>query len=63
MAQPMRRTISLVVEAAIVVGVVAYFVVEGISGNVVLTVALAIVGLTSLGLFVGVLMEQKGQGQ
>jgi hypothetical protein len=55
----MRRTASLVIEGAITLGVAAYFAVEGFSGNTALTVALAVVGLVSLALFVGALVETE----
>jgi len=58
-----RRTISLVIEAAITLAVVAYFAIEGFSGNVALTIGLAIVGLTSLILMLGVLLESRRQRQ
>jgi hypothetical protein len=59
----MRRTASLVIEGAIVLGVAVYFAVEGFSGNSALTVGLAVVGLASLALFIGVLLEPRGQGR
>jgi hypothetical protein len=59
----MRRTASLVIEGAIVLGIGAYFAVEGFSGKTALTVALAVVGLTSLALFIGVVLEAKRQRQ
>jgi hypothetical protein len=57
----MRKAASLVIEGAIVLGVAGYFAVEGVSGNTALTVALAAVGLVSLALFVGVLLEGRRQ--
>jgi len=59
----MRRTASLVIEGAIVLGVAVYFAVEGFSGNTALTVGLAVVGLASLALFIGVLLEPRGQAR
>jgi hypothetical protein len=59
----MTRTTSLVVEGAIVLGVAVYFAVERFSGNTALTVGLAVVGLTSLALFIGVLLQPRGPGQ
>lgn len=59
----MLRTISLVAEAAITLAVVAYFAIEGFSGNVALTVVLTIVGITSLAMLLGVLLEGRKQRQ
>jgi len=59
----MRRTAALVIEGAIVLGVGAYFAAEGFSGNTALTIGLAVVGLASLALFIGVLLEPRGRGQ
>ena len=59
----MRRTVSLVVEGAIAFGVAAYFVVEGFSGNTAVTVALAVVGVASLALFIGVLLQPRRQSR
>jgi hypothetical protein len=55
----MRRTASLVIEGAIVLGVAGYFAVEGFSGNTALAVVLAIAGLASAALFVAVLLETR----
>ena len=57
----MRRAASLVIEGAIFLGVAGYFAVEGVSGSIALTVALAAVGLVSLALFVGVVLEGRRQ--
>jgi hypothetical protein len=56
----MRRTASLVIEGAIVLGVATYFAVEGFAGNTALTVGLAVIGLTSLALFLGALLTPGG---
>jgi hypothetical protein len=58
----MRRAASLAIEAAIVFAVAGCFAVEGFSGNTALTVALAVLGLASLALFVGVLLQGRRQG-
>jgi hypothetical protein len=55
----LRRTISLVVEATITLAVVAYFAIEGFSGNVALTVVLTIVGITSFVMLLGILLEGR----
>jgi hypothetical protein len=59
----MRRAASLVIEGAIVLGVAAYFAIEGFSGGTALTVALAFVGLASLALFIGALFDARRQRQ
>jgi hypothetical protein len=58
----MRRGASLTIEGVIVLAVSGYFAVEGFSGNIALTVTLAVVGLVSLALFVGVLLQGRRQG-
>jgi hypothetical protein len=55
----LRRTISLVVEATITLAAVAYFAIEGFSGNVALTVVLTIVGITSFVMLLGILLEGR----
>jgi len=59
----MRRAAALATEGAIVLGVGGYFAVEGFTGNTALTIALGLAGLFSLVLFIGVLLEARGQGQ
>jgi len=59
----MRKTISLTIEAAIIIAVGAYFVVEGFSGNTALTVVLLIFGLTSFAMFFATLFEGRKQRQ
>jgi len=59
----MRRAASLVIEGAIVLGVAVYFALEGFSGNTALTVGLTVIGLASLALFIGVLLEPRDRGQ
>jgi hypothetical protein len=56
----MRRAVSLAVEAAITLAVVAFFVIEGFSGNIALTIALVLVGITSLAMFLGALATGRG---
>ena len=59
----MRKTISMTIEAGIVIAVAAYFVVEGFSGNTALTVVLLLLGTTSLVMFFAVLLEARKQRQ
>jgi hypothetical protein len=54
----MRSTVAMVIEGAIVLGVAGYFVTEGFSGNTALTVLFAVVGVTSLVLFIGILRRR-----
>ena len=55
----MFRTAALLVEAAIVVGVVAYFAIEGFSGNVAVTVVLSVLALASVAILIGTLIERR----
>ena len=57
----MLKTTALVIEAAIVVGVVAYFAIEGFSGNLAVTVILALVATTSIALLGGALAKALAQ--
>jgi hypothetical protein len=53
----LRSKLSLLIEASIALAVAAYFVVEGFSGSRALNIALAVVGVTSLVLFLVALLE------
>ncbi|HEV3008414.1 MAG TPA: hypothetical protein VGX52_05215 [Burkholderiales bacterium] len=53
----MRSKLSLLIEASIALAVAAYFLVEGFSGSRALNIALAVVGMTSLVLFLVALLE------
>jgi hypothetical protein len=55
----MFKTAVLLMEAAIVVGVVAYFAIEGFSGNVAVTVVLSVLALASIAILVGTLIERR----
>ena len=53
----------MAVEAAIIIAVAAYFVVEGLSGNIALSVVLGLLGVTSVAMFLGALFEGRAQRQ
>jgi len=55
----MLKTVALLIEAAIVVGVAAYFAIEGFSGNVAVTVLLSVLALTSIVILVSTLIERR----
>ena len=55
----MLKTAALVIEAAILVGVIAYFAIEGFSGNLAVTVILALVAATSIAMLGGALLERR----
>ncbi len=55
----MFENAALVLEAAIVVGVAAYFAIEGFSGNVAVTVVLSVLALASIAILVGTLIGRR----
>jgi hypothetical protein len=55
----MLRTAALVIEAAILVGVIAYFAIEGFSGNLAVTVILALVAATAIAMLGNALLERR----
>jgi len=57
----MLKTVALLIEAAIVVAVAAYFAIEGFSGNVAVTVLLSVLALTSLVILVSTVIERRPQ--
>ena len=55
----MLKTVALLIEAAIIVGVASYFAIEGFSGNVAVTVLLSVLALTSIVILVSTLIERR----
>jgi hypothetical protein len=55
----MFETAALLMEVAIVVGVAAYFAIEGFSGNVAVTVVLSVLALASIAILVSTLIERR----
>ncbi|HJS39592.1 MAG TPA: hypothetical protein VJ789_15810 [Burkholderiales bacterium] len=55
----MLKTAALVIEAAILVGVTAYFAIKGFSGNLAVTVILALVAATSIAMLGSALLERR----
>ena len=55
----MLKTAALVIEAAILLGVIAYFAIEGFSGNLAVTFILALVAATSIAMLGVALLERR----
>jgi hypothetical protein len=54
----MLKTATLVIEAAVLVGVVTYFAIEGFTSNLAVTAILGLVAATSVVMLGGALLER-----
>jgi len=55
----MLKTAALVVEAAVLIGVVTYFAIEGFTGNLAVTAILVLVAATSTAMLSSALLERR----
>jgi hypothetical protein len=55
----MLKTAALVVEAAVLLGVVTYFAIEGFTSNLAVTAILGLVAATSVVMLGGALLERR----
>jgi hypothetical protein len=55
----MLKTAALVVEAAVLIGVVTYFAIEGFTSNLAVTAILVLVAATSFALLGSALLERR----
>jgi len=55
----MLKTAALVIEAAVLIGVVAYFAIEGFTSNLAVTAILVLVAATSVAMLRSALLERR----
>jgi hypothetical protein len=55
----MLKTAALVIEAAVLIGVVTYFAIEGFANNLAVTAILALVAATSVAMLGSALLERR----